>query len=192
MQMSYCLYQKKIKKGEISPKEARELMDFLKENADDYADYVDEIEDAIDVVEGTSKLGTAITNKVKVVAQDASLPSWIKESFTDGLYETVETTEDIIVYRAFGGKAAANGGFVTTFKSTNKQEVMEKLALLPEWGNTLESVATIKIPKGTTLNIGKVAEQISETGQVFKGGADQILMPQNWPDSWITEINPFN
>lgn len=59
---------------------------------------------------------------------------------------------------------------------------MKKLALLPEWSDTLESVATIKIPKETTLNIGKVAEQVSETGQVFGGGADQILMPQNLPE----------
>lgn len=144
------------------------------------------------ITKGRSKLGTAITNKVNVIAQDESLANWIKESFKDGLYETVETTEDIIVYRAFGRKAVANGGFVTTFKSTSKQEVMEKLALLPEWVNTLESVATIKIPKGTILNIGKVAEQISETGQVFEGGADQILMPKNWSDSWIIDISPFN
>jgi hypothetical protein len=135
---------------------------------------------------------TSIDNKVNILTKDTSIPSWIQESFTDSDYRTVKTKEDIIVYRVFGGHAKANGGFVTTFKSNNKQEVMDKLALLPEWGNTLESVATIKIPEGTILNIGIVAEQVSETGQVFKGVADQILMPQNWPNEWITNISPLN
>ena len=59
-------------------------------------------------------------------------------------------------------------------------------ALLPEWGGTREFEAEIVVPKGTVLNIGKVAPQtIKSTGTVLKGGADQVLLPQNWPKDWI-------
>ncbi len=129
-----------------------------------------------------SKIGTRISSKVKVIEQDTTLPIWIKESFANGIYETVKTTEDIIVYRVFGGEATANGAFVTKLFSTDKEEIIEKLALLPEWGNSLESLATIKIPKGTVINIGKAGEQISNTGEIFKGGEDQILLPIDWSD----------
>jgi hypothetical protein len=61
-------------------------------------------------------------------------------------------------------------------------------ALLPEWKNTRQFEARILIPKGTTLNVGAVAPQVTKSGTVFKGGADQILMPQNWPKSWIVGV----
>jgi len=49
--------------------------------------------------------------------------------------------------------------------------------------------ATIVVPKGQILNIGKVAPQtIKSTGTVLDGGADQILMPQNWPLDWIKGV----
>lgn len=42
---------------------------------------------------------------------------------------------------------------------------------------------------GTILDIGKVAPQTIEgTGTVLKGGADQILLPRDWPESWIKEV----
>ena len=34
--------------------------------------------------------------------------------------------------------------------------------------------ATIKVPEGETLNIGKVAEQYTMSGTKFKGGGDQV------------------
>ncbi|MBP2966863.1 hypothetical protein J8385_20025, partial [Acinetobacter baumannii] len=60
-------------------------------------------------------------------------------------------------------------------------------ALLPEWKNSRMYEAEITIPKGETLNIGKVASQTNDkTGTILKGGADQILLPQDWPLEWIT------
>lgn len=56
---------------------------------------------------------------------------------------------------------------------------------MPQWGNTREFEATIKVPKGTVLNIGKVAPQTTLSGTVQKGNADQVLMPRNWPKEWI-------
>ncbi|MBC1639995.1 hypothetical protein IA822_04310 [Listeria welshimeri] len=62
-------------------------------------------------------------------------------------------------------------------------------ALLPEWKNSRMYEAEIIIPKGQQLNIGKVAPQtIESTGTILSGGADQILMPQDWPLEWIYNI----
>ena len=47
----------------------------------------------------------------------------------------------------------------------------------------------IRIPKGETLSIGKVASQtISSSGIVLKGGADQILLPQGWSQDSVVNV----
>lgn len=48
--------------------------------------------------------------------------------------------------------------------------------------------ACITVPKGTILQIGKVAPQTTNSGAVLKGLGDQILLPRNWPLEWIDSI----
>ena len=43
--------------------------------------------------------------------------------------------------------------------------------------------AEILVEKGTKLNVGKV-EKYSK----YSGGADQVLLPMNYPESWIKKI----
>ncbi|MBF0786841.1 hypothetical protein IR123_02780 [Streptococcus sp. 19428wC2_LYSM12] len=63
-------------------------------------------------------------------------------------------------------------------------------ALKPEWKNSRMYEAEIRVPKGEVLNIGQVAPQkITSTGTILKGGADQILLPKDWPLEWITDIH---
>ena len=69
--------------------------------------------------ESLIKYPTLLDSKVKIVDK-AKLPDWIGESFTDSNYRTVVTTEEVTLYRTFGGYSDAGGGFVTTtpcFKS---------------------------------------------------------------------------
>ncbi|EJL96298.1 hemagluttinin repeat protein, partial [Pseudomonas sp. GM102] len=132
------------------------------------------------------KYSTLIDEKVTVVPKSESVPGWIKESFLDSNYRTVVTSEDITVYRVYGGNAQADGAFVSTSPAGNRIQAKIDAALLPEWKNTRIFEAEIVIPKGTQLNIGKVAPQtISSTGTILEGGADQLLMPQGWPKEWI-------
>lgn len=117
------------------------------------------------------------------------MPDRIKESYTDGYYRTVETLEDVKVYRTFGGNADAGGGFETSSMTKSRIDTKIETALLPEWKNSRMYEAEIIIPKGQQLNIGKVAPQtIESTGTILSGGADQILMPQDWPLEWIYNI----
>ena len=52
--------------------------------------------------ESLIKYPTLLDSKVKIVDK-AKLPDWIGESFTDSNYRTVITTEEITLYRTFGG-----------------------------------------------------------------------------------------
>ena len=129
---------------------------------------------------------TKIDSKVIEVKQ-ANLPESIKNTFTDGNYRTVETLEDVKVYRTYGGKAKQNGGYATTSPAKSRIDSKIDSALLPEWGNSRKYEIEITIPKGQQLNIGKVAPQTIEgPGTKLSGGADQVLLPKGWSSKWIT------
>ena len=110
------------------------------------------------------------------------------DTFKDGNYRTVVTNEDIIVYRSFGYNAEAGGVFATSEPAVNRIKTKVDCAILPEWKNSLKYEAEIVIPKGTTLNIGRVGEQYTISGTKLIGNADQILLPQNWDLNWIKKI----
>ncbi len=140
-------------------------------------------------VSGGGQYSTAIDDRVTVVDKNEAVPEWMRESFLDSHYRTVVTNEDIAVYRAFGGSAKAQGAFVTTQPASDRIQSKIGSALLPEWKNTRQYEAEIIIPKGTRLDIGRVAPQtIESTGTVLRGGDDQLLMPQEWPKEWIISI----
>lgn len=43
----------------------------------------------------------------------------------------------------------------------------------------------IIVPPGQIISVGIFAPVVLETGIVLKGGAEQVLLPQNWPQSWV-------
>lgn len=134
----------------------------------------------------SSKYGTKIDSKV-IEVEKANLPDWIQATFTDGQYRTVETLEDVKVYRTYGGKAKQTGGYATTSPAKTRIDAKIDTALLPEWGNSRKYEIEITITKGQQLNIGKVAPQtIESTGTILSGGVDQILLPQGWSSEWMT------
>jgi hypothetical protein len=116
------------------------------------------------------------------------LPKWIQDSYLNSEYATVVTNEEVTLYRVFGGTAEAGGGYASTIPTGSRIQAKIDAALLPEWGGSKMYEATIKVPKGTVLNIGKVAPQITKTGTILSGGVDQILLPQGWSLDWIQEI----
>jgi len=130
---------------------------------------------------------TKIDSKVTVVEKQ-ELPSFLIDTFKDGNYRTVVTNEEIIVYRSFGYNGEAGGAFATSSPAISRVQIKTDCAILPEWKNTLKYEAEIVIPKGTTVNIGRVGEQYTMSGAKLAGDADQILLPENWDLSWIKNI----
>ena len=130
---------------------------------------------------------TKIDSKVTVVKKQ-ELPEKMVKSFKDSNYRTVVTNEDITVYRVFGYSADAGGGFTTSKPALNRTQTKIDSALLPEWKNSIRYEAKIIVPKGTTLNIGRVEEQFTKSGTRLAGDADQIILPLGWDLSWIENI----
>ncbi|MGF1727686.1 RHS repeat-associated core domain-containing protein [Photobacterium nomapromontoriensis] len=147
---------------------------------------VKEVSEKIDNVLDFGVYSTKIDTRVSVIEKNTDMPAWLQESFLDSTFRSVITNEDITVYRVFGSSANIQGAFVSTTPALSKIQVKIDSALLPEWKNTRKFEAEILIPKGTKLDIGKVAPQtIGTTGTVLNGGSDQLLMSQNWPKEWI-------
>ncbi|WP_253851901.1 hypothetical protein [Pantoea sp. OXWO6B1] len=112
--------------------------------------------------------------------------------FTNSDYKTVITTEGVVLYRVYGGKAEAGGSFVSTTSAGSRIQAKIDAALLPEWKNTRQYEATILVPKGTILQIGEVAPQVTKSGAILAGKADQIILPRDWDQSWILNIRRIN
>ncbi|MBT9185306.1 hypothetical protein ILP31_14565, partial [Pectobacterium punjabense] len=131
-------------------------------------------------------VGTKIDSKVTLTQKD-SLPGDIKKSFKDGNYQTVITNEPVLVYRKFGGgsgQAKLDGGYATTEKNVGRNET----AVYKKW-STSQFEAQIKIPENTKINIGTVGEQRPGSEKPkYDGGADQVLMPRNYPSEWIKSV----
>lgn len=162
--------------------------DDIAETAESVAKHVDEVAEV--GKSGSNTFGnysTKIDSKVTVV-EKKELPSWLIDTYKDGVYRTVVTNEDITVYRSFGYNAEAGGAFATSSPAVNRIQTKFDSAILPEWKNTLRYEAEIVIPKGTTLNIGRVGEQFTMSGTRLAGDADQFLLPQNWDLNWIKSI----
>ena len=101
----------------------------------------------------------------------------------------------IVLYRVFGQYrgsgptpkgARLNGGFASTEFAESIIDAKLRLALDPAWANTKMYEARLIVPAGISISIGTVASVVLKTGTVLPGGADQILLPQGWPESWIT------
>ena len=200
--MGYSKYKTNKVNINASDKETFEIITDIKgiDEASDIAkdtskaaknlDKIDDIGDGIKGVSkatGYGKYSTIIDDKVKVIDK-VDLPEWIGESFTDGNYRTVITEQNITFYRTYGGGAKVDGSFVTTTPAGNRINAKINTALVPEWKNSRQYEAVIEVPKGTTINIGRVEKQYTKTGALLAGDGDQILLPQGWSSEWIKEI----
>lgn len=69
-----------------------------------------------------------IKGKYKEVDK-SPLPPTLAATFTNSEYKTVVTTEDILMYRIFGGSAKANCSFVSTVSASSRIQAKIDAAL---------------------------------------------------------------
>lgn len=142
-----------------------------------------------------AKYKTNLTGKVVEVARQ-EYPEQVVSSFQNGAYTTVQTLDSLVLYRLFGQYhsheltsdlrgARLGGSFASTEFAESIIDAKLWLALDPTWFNTKMYEAQLQIPSGTILSIGTVASVCLKTGTILPGGADQVLLPRNWPESWI-------
>ncbi|MGB4774263.1 MAG: fibronectin type III domain-containing protein, partial [Daejeonella sp.] len=127
------------------------------------------------------KYRIAIFDKVKIITKDETLPQFIKESFLDNYYYTAEALENVSTFRRFGG-GENQAKLFNEFSTTESMLSRSDLAIMKKW-STMQFEAEIIVEKGTKLNLGKIASQPG-----YKGGADQVLLPKAYPESWIKSV----
>lgn len=138
---------------------------------------------------------TKLTGNLQITEKDTITDPEILNSFKDQYYETYLTLKDLVFYRVFGRfqrrnsdevfGSALTGAFVTTEFAESIFDVKMRVALDQLWGNSKMFEAKILVPAGAKINVGIVAPITSKSGSIFPGGADQILMPLNWPKEWV-------
>ncbi|MDR2087767.1 MAG: hypothetical protein LBP73_00235 [Clostridiales Family XIII bacterium] len=105
------------------------------------------------------------------------LPDAIANTFRSGTYNEIILQEETVFYREYGGKANEIGSYWTTIKPQCSLQAIIDSALDINWGNTATNVATIKVPRNTTIYQGYVERQ----GNLVGGGV-QVYIP---------EVNPI-
>ncbi len=85
--------------------------------------------------------------------------------------------------QVMGWGSSAGGQWCSPIQTNDPQYVQDILALKQAWGNDVEAVAEILIPKGTVISIGKAASQ----GKL-RGGGTQIFIHEKSETimNWIT------
>lgn len=139
---------------------------------------------------GNELYRTCLDGKVMPITR-IELPQTIAESFLDSKYETYRVTEPLLLYRTFGTSpysengASINGSYATTEFAESKIDVKIRTALAPSWKNPKFYEIRIVVPVGVTIQVGRVAPVTLPSGTILEGGAVQVLLPKNWPLSWI-------
>lgn len=134
------------------------------------------------------KYKTILDSNNTIEIEKQPLGDNIVKSFKDGQYRTCITTDEIVLYRVYGlapsGNAGAQqlGAFATTEFAESRIDVKIRLALNPQWKNALYIEEKIIVPKGVGINIGVVAPVKLLSGTILESGADQILLPKDWPE----------
>ena len=141
-----------------------------------------------------SQFKTDLQGKL-IEVERVSYEPQITSSFKDGAYRTFCTLVPITLYRVFGlykgntnpapKGAQLRGGFASTEFAESIIDAKLRLALAPAWFNTKMYEAKLIVPAGQILSIGTVASVKLNTGTVLPGGADQVLLPREWPEDWI-------
>lgn len=136
------------------------------------------------------KFKTILDNNIKKIEKQ-NLPESIISSFKSREYNTYITLDEIVLYRVYGltpsGQAGAKqlGAFATTEFAESRIDVKMRLALNPQWKNALYIEEKIIVPKDVVLKIGIVAPVKLLSGTILEGGADQVLLPENWSEEWV-------
>ncbi|MDZ4152553.1 RHS repeat-associated core domain-containing protein, partial [Methylicorpusculum sp.] len=110
------------------------------------------------------------------------LDAAIAATFRSNSYAATTVSESTTLYRVYGGGAGKIGSYWTRTEPSGPLQSQLDSALAPQWGNTAENVATMTVPKGTTIYEGAAASQSTGVGQIL-GGGNQVYIPRvdpNW------------
>jgi len=117
---------------------------------------------------------------------DPNDPRAPASTFRSGTYTENIVETDLYLFRDYGGKANVDGRYWTPEQSSGPMQSQLDSAVLPEWGNSFQHQAVIKVPKGTKYYEGPAAPQKGTVGTQpeLLGGGTQVFLP-NPKKEWI-------
>ncbi len=116
-------------------------------------------------------------------AVDNEIVQQVANDIRGGSYTVTTLSETTTLYRVYGGSAGKVGPYWTRDKPSGPLQSQFDSALASQWGNSSQRVATMKVPKGTTIYEGAAAPQSTGVGQNL-GGGNQVYIPHVDPE-WI-------
>lgn len=108
----------------------------------------------------------------------------IASTFRSSSYTMSELSEATTLYRVYGGQAGKLGSYWTRTRPAGPLQSQLDSALNPAWGNSATSVATARVPAGTTIYEGAAAAQPIAGGGSLLGGGSQVYIPRVDP-AWL-------
>lgn len=132
-----------------------------------------------------------------IVCPQEKLGKQDKLSFYNQEYLTVKTKTDLKLYRVCSKKEVRDqngklrkGKFASPNLPFDKLSAKTDLALAYPFGNRMEVVEEIKVPKGEILQVGYVAPKTTggqelllqkwNQGDILNGMSIQVILPANW------------
>lgn len=168
------------------------------------------IKAAVNLAKAEAKLGAEVATTLSGIPANAVKDSvkWtplngpgplgsdeVFKSFRSGTYVESVLTQDITIYRVYGGGSKELGSFWTYVPPAGPLQSKIDSALL--YGNSAEHIVAVKVPAGTTIYEGVAASQkvpwppgpgpgagAYKPFDMFLGGGSQIYIPQV-DASWI-------
>lgn len=125
---------------------------------------------------GAVKSGTIYWNPMN---GPGPLGEKVAATFRGASYTESITSEGITLYRVYGGKAAPLGSYWTRTPPAGPLQSRIDNALLPQWGNTADNVARIRVSPGIRIFEGYAAPQ-----GALVGGGSQVFIPRIDP-TWM-------
>ncbi|WP_203981370.1 WXG100 family type VII secretion target [Planosporangium flavigriseum] len=115
-------------------------------------------------------------------------------NFAGGRYDAVSLPEDRVFYRGGDSQGSPLGQWFSIEPPRSVAEVRIDTAVRPqwinpktgEWGGTspVDTVYAVKIPAGTTVYPGPVANQ----GGMYVGGGHQVFIPEPWKNKDVEPV----
>jgi hypothetical protein len=102
-------------------------------------------------------------------------------TFRSATYTETVLSEPLTLYRSYGGNAPQIGPYWTRTAPQGALQATMDSAILPQWGNTMQSTTKMVVPKGTVIYEGVAAPQ-----GLLHGGGNQVVIPKVDP-SWIVK-----
>jgi hypothetical protein len=118
-----------------------------------------------------------------------TVPAYHSKNFTGGKYVNRQVKGDEIFYKYHGvdNRTGKTHNYLSNTKYKSEAALRNDLAILDEWGISIDRMTTFKPATGTWISEGTAARQVGDfTGEIRAGGGYQGLIDvHNLPNSSI-------